>query len=138
MAFIAKADLQKLIKADMLTALLDGDDTVVATAADEAIAKAKEMLSGVYDMDTELAKTGSNRHDLLLTYCIDIAIYNVWRYVDPMAIPKYRVDHYKEAIDWLKGVMKGDYATSLATSTESDESGGPVIFGSNTARDNQY
>lgn len=138
MAFLAKTDIERAIKADMLDALLESDDTVITAAADEAEGKASEYLSGNIDIATEFAKTGTDRHKLLLAYCIDIAIYNIWRYIDPMQIPAPRVTAYNEAIEWLKGVMSGDVSTTLTSATEGDESGGTLYFLSNDKRGNHY
>jgi phage gp36-like protein len=138
MEYITTTDMAKAIKADMLSELLDGDNTVITAAADEATAKAKEYLSGRFDVATEFAKTGTERHPLLVNYVVDIAIYNIWRYIDPVAIPAPRKAHYDEAMEWLKGAMKGDIPTTLDPLTSGDESGSPLFFGSNPARTNQY
>jgi phage gp36-like protein len=138
MAFTIKADIQKAIKADMLSELLDGDETVVISSIDEAEAKAREYLSGRFDVATEFAKTGTARHQLLVTYCADIAIFNIWRYIDPVGIPKPRVDAYNEAMEWLKGAMKGTIPTTLTPVSEGDQSGGSLYFNSNDKRQNQY
>lgn len=138
MAFIAKTDIEKAIKADMLAALLDSDDTVVTAAIDEAEAKVQNYLSGRFDMETELAKTGTDRHQLLVVYTGDIAIYNIWRYVDPMQIPARRVAAYEEAMEWLKAAMSGEASTTLTPESDGETSGGTLYFGSNDKRGNQY
>jgi len=138
MAFLTKSDIQKAIKADMLAALLDSDDTVVTAAIDEAVAKVQNYLSGRYDMKIELAKTGTNRHQLLVVYTGDIAIYNIWRYVDPMQIPARRVAAYDEAMEWLKAAMAGEASTTLTPESDGETSGGTLYFNSNDKRINQY
>lgn len=138
MAFIAKTDLLQAITADMLNAVVDNDDTIITRAADEAEAKMTDYLSARYDIDTIFAATGTDRHALALAYCVDIAIYTLWRFTDPLQVPALRVNAYKEAIEWLKGVMAGEIATTLPSTQASDESGGTLLFNSNEKRENQY
>lgn len=138
MAFIEKIDLQKQIETDMLNAVADNDDTAITNAIDQSVGKARDMLSSQFDVATIFAKTGANRHTVLLAHCVAMAIYNLWRFTDPLGVPALRVDGYKEATDWLKGLVAGKYATELPASTGGDVSGGNILFGSNEERENHY
>ena len=138
MAFLSKTDLQKSITADMLNAVLDGDDTLIDQMCDEAVGKMKERLNGKFDVDTIFAATGDNRHPVVLAYAKDITIYMMWKITDPLGIPSLRKDAYKEAMEWLNDCMSGKIATTLPAATESTESGGDVLFNSNEARENHF
>lgn len=138
MAFINKADLQKSITADMLDAVIDGDDTLIDQAADEAVGKMKEYLNGKFDTETIFTATGGDRHPVVLAYAKAITIYNLWKFTDPLGIPSLRKAEYDEAMQWLKDVMSGKIATTLPVATEGTESGGDVLFGSNEARENHF
>lgn len=138
MAFLSKSDLEKSITADMLNAVLDGNDTLIDQMCDEAVGKMKERLNGKFDVDTIFAATGTNRHPVVLAYAKDLTIYMLWKITDPLGIPSLRKDAYKEAMDWLNDCMSGKIATTLPPASVSTESGGDVLFNSNEARANHF
>ena len=41
-------------------------------------------------------------------FALDIAIFHIFVQHNPYKIAKIRQDRYDRAIEWLKGVMKGD------------------------------
>ena len=52
--------------------------------------------------------TGTDRHALILMFAIDITVYHIFCQHNPYKMSKIRQDRYDRAIEWLKGVMKGD------------------------------
>uniref|UniRef100_UPI00321676C8 phage protein Gp36 family protein n=1 Tax=uncultured Draconibacterium sp. TaxID=1573823 RepID=UPI00321676C8 len=137
-SFLSKADLQKSITADMLNAVLDGNDALIDQTCDEAVGKMKERLNGKFDVEAIFTATGAERHPVVLAYAKDLTIYMLWKITDPLGIPSLRKDAYKEAMQWLTDCMNGDMSTTLPTTTEPNESGGDFHFGSNDARNNHY
>lgn len=72
-------------------------------------------------------KQDDPRHQLLLMYIIDIAIWHLLSRTDPSAIPEVRITRYEQAITWLLQVAKGQvsdpYLPTLETEA-ADQSGG--------------
>ena len=52
--------------------------------------------------------TGTDRHALILMFAIDITVYHIFCQHNPYKMSKIRQERYERAIEWLKGVMKGD------------------------------
>lgn len=51
---------------------------------------------------------GDNRNQQLVTICLDIMIYTMYRRIPPAVVPEIRIFAYQQAIAWLKNVSKGD------------------------------
>jgi phage gp36-like protein len=138
MSFIEKTDLQKEIRLEELNQITRNDETIVAYAIDSAISEMKGYLSKYYNVTSIFSKTGTQRHNLLINFSIDIAIYIIVSNALPGQDLEDRRARYKRAIDWLKGVQKGEISTDLPEieSTESVDKRGAV--GEHTKRNNYF
>ena len=67
----------------------------------------KSYLCGRYDVDRVFSARGDERHDLVLMFAKDIAIYHLCSIREGL-MTQTRIDRYQRAIDWLKGVQKGE------------------------------
>jgi phage gp36-like protein len=56
-------------------------------------------------------------------FAIDITVYHIFCQHNPYKIAKIRQDRYDRAIEWLKGIMKGDITIDGAPLIEEPELG---------------
>jgi phage gp36-like protein len=136
MAFIAKTDLALSILSDELTEITRNDDTLIAMAIDAAQAEMRTYLFDSYDVDTIFAKTGSNRHQLLVQLLADMAIYFLVARLQAGQDISDREARYKRAVAWLKQAQSSETYSDLPRRISTAQ----TIFtvGSNTKRPNYY
>lgn len=111
--FIAITDYDASIHREILDALLrqgtaDYDPQIIEICEDRAVAEMRSYLNKKYDCNAIFAAEGQDRHQLILMFALDIAIFHIFVQHNPYKIAKIRQDRYDRAIEWLKGVMKGD------------------------------
>jgi phage gp36-like protein len=111
--FVEKTDLIKEIRLEELNQITRNDDTLITYSCDVAISEMKSYLYPTYNVNSIFSATGTSRHPLLLNFGIDIAIYILVATALPGQDLEDRRARYKRAIDWLKGVNKGDISTDL-------------------------
>lgn len=106
--FITPAELSSRIFDVVVTAISDGDTTLMP----QAIAAAQQEVTGYlsrYDFVTILSQVGAARDPLLILYMKDMA---VWHFI-PLANPNidYEVclNRYKFAIRWLEKIQDGKF-----------------------------
>jgi len=106
--FITKQDYGASIHTEILDALTRSDKNIIEICEDRAISEMKGYLSGRYDIDAAFAARGKSRNELLLMMALDIAVYHIFCIHNPRNISQVRTDRYKRAIEWLKGVQRGN------------------------------
>ncbi len=106
--FITKGDYSASIHAEILDSVTRSDDAIIEVCEDRAISEMKGYLSGRYDADAAFAASGTDRHQLLLMMAVDIAVYHIFCIHNPRNMSKVREERYKRAVEWLKGVQRGD------------------------------
>jgi phage gp36-like protein len=137
MAFIFKTDLTRYLEADTIDQLTDSTDTIVEEAIKDAEERIKEKISPRFNMVTEFAKTGTDRHRSLMKCCINLSIFYLFQRVHIDVLPEGRENAYEEAETWLNDVYKGKLNVDLATVDETKEKGWPLRWGSQTKKGNQ-
>ena len=138
MPFLTIEELKTHLYAENIDEITQGDDTIANAAVDTAISEAKGYLSA-YDRDAIFATTGTGRNALLLTFLKDIAAWHLINLCNAGSDLKLRQDRYERAIAWLKGVQKGDISPDLPlATTDGEETGAAVLFGSNDKRTQHF
>lgn len=117
--FITTADYDASIHREILDALLRKDSTsydpqIVEICEDRAIAEMRSYLDKTYDCEAVFSAQGSARHNLILMFAIDIAVYHIFCIHNPYKISAVRKERYERAVEWLKQVMNGDVTISGA------------------------
>lgn len=136
MAFITKTDLYPFILQDELDEITRGDDTFVESAISAAVAEMRTYLYDSYDVDTIFAKTGNDRHALLVNFAADIAIwFLIARSQAGQAIDD-RKARYDRAVAWLKQAQKSQTYSDLERREENVQK--HISYGSNEKRKNHY
>lgn len=124
--FITLTDYDATIHREILDALLRKDaptydPQIVEICEDRAVAEMRSYLNKSYDCDRIFAATGTERHPLILMFAIDITVYHIFCQHNPYKMAKICRDRYDRAIEWLKGIMKGDVTIDGAPMIDDDE-----------------
>ena len=111
--FINIEDYDATIHREILDSLLrkesaSYDPQIIEICEDRAVAEMRSYMNNTYDCNTIFSATGDDRHALILMFAIDITVYHIFCQHNPYKIAKIRQDRYDRAVEWLKGVMKGD------------------------------
>ena len=124
--FIDITDYDASIHKEILDSLLrqgttDYDPQIVEICEDRAIAEMRSYLNKRYDCNRIFDARGADRHALVLMFAIDIAIFHIFCQHNPYKMSKIRQDRYDRAVEWLKGVMRGDVTIDGAPLLPADE-----------------
>lgn len=111
--FISIEDYDATIHREILDSLLRKESTsydpqIIEICEDRAIAEMRSYMNKTYDCNAIFSETGDDRHALILMFAIDITVYHIFCQHNPYKIAKIRQDRYDRAVEWLKGVMKGN------------------------------
>ena len=111
--FITIDDYDATIHREILDSLLrtesaSYDPQIIEICEDRAVAEMRSYLNKTYDCEAIFSATGSDRHALILMFAIDITVYHIFCQHNPYKMAKIRQDRYDRAVEWLKGVMRGD------------------------------
>ena len=108
--FITAADYDQAIKAGILARITDGGNH--ANLLDDAETKAISFMQGYlnarYDVDAIFSATGTDRHPIIVKFCVDIALYYLYSRLQAEQVPEFRKENHDHAEKWLRGVMKAD------------------------------
>lgn len=106
---------------------------------DNSIYVVTQTTAGNYPNDTNFFTFGDDRDPVIVTYCIDIALYHVHSRINPRNIPKLRIDRYDMAMAWLKGIKTGESTVfNLPELVLEDNEGRFIRIGSNAPRSQYY
>lgn len=124
--FIDITDYDASIHKEILDSLLrqgtaDYDPQIVEICEDRAVSEMRSYLNKKYDCNEIFEARGAGRHALVLMFAVDIAIYHIFCQHNPYKMSKIRQDRYDRAIEWLKGVMRGDVTIDGAPPLPADE-----------------
>ena len=124
--FIDITDYDASIHKEILDSLLrqgtaDYDPQIVEICEDRAVAEMRSYLNKRYDCDKIFYTRGTDRHALILMFALDITIFHIFCQHNPYKMSKIRQDRYDRAVEWLKGVMRGDVTIDGAPLLPADE-----------------
>ena len=125
-AYINIEDYDASIHREILDSLLRADSEnydpqIIEICEDRAIAEMTSYLNKTYDVNAIFSATGSERNALILMFALDITIYHIFCQHNPYKISQIRQDRYERAVEWLKGVMKGDITIADAPRLPEEE-----------------
>jgi phage gp36-like protein len=109
-----------------------------------AIAQIRNHIAGRYDCDKIFTAAPSTEEDprdqYIVMLVIDIALYHLWSKEAGNRIPKHRELRYKDALDWLQAVQKGESADlpELTDETTGETTGDIRIWSKQKPEDNRY
>lgn len=138
MAYVTETDLNKYLTENQVKTLSRENESSSIDFIEEAIATSeayvKDRLNYKYDMDVELAKTGSDRNKTIIKIISMLAIADLLPAFD--LYTEGREDDFKWANDNLdmieKGSLLSDYLPAYSPSV------GRIKYGTNDNLDLQY
>lgn len=105
--FITREDYSSSIRSEFLDRAIQEDENILEVVENQAIAEMKGYLSSRYDCEKAFGARDMDRHDLILMFTKDIAVYHLCSIREGM-LTQNRIDRYERAVEWLKGVQKGE------------------------------
>ncbi len=140
MSYINQSDIEGAGMYPEILKTLSREPEYIITAIADAEAEVRAYLTARYEIDQELAKTGSSRNILVVKIVRDVAIYNIYNISNPVNMPESRVQNYKDKIAFLKEVQAERASIDGLTRKTNAETGGSnyLKFGGNTPRSNHY
>ncbi len=116
MSYLTKQDLQSSIRDGRLEHLLDNVDARTPDVFDQAALEAQSIVRDYlirYDMDTELAKTGTDRHASIIFYLKNICLYILYERIEDYDVPERIIKNYNDTIETLREIAQGKLPLSL-------------------------
>jgi hypothetical protein len=133
--FVNKSDYPQSIHIDILDALTREDDSILPIIEERNISLMKGCLEGRYDTEKIFQREGEERNRLILSFLLDLVIYDIFSIHNPKNLSQVRKDRYDRAIEWLKNAQKGNVTISDAPRREDEETASGFRFESNPKRD---
>jgi phage gp36-like protein len=137
MAFIAETDLYRAMRSEYIAEIKRTDDALPDHCISAAISEMKTYLRETFDTEAIFSATDTDRDSLLVTFCVDIAIYNLIELVPVGVDVEQKRLRYKRAIDWLKGVQKSEIKPDLPI-LENSPAQAAIIYGSVERKEMRY
>lgn len=136
--FLSNEEMKTHLYAENIDVIQRNDETILTAAIDGATVEAKGYLKA-YDVDRVFGASPQERNPLLLIWVKDIATWHFLVLCNAGHEMKLRQDRYDRAINWLKGVQRGDIDPDLPVKEDTAGSGTGIIkFGSNTPRGQHF
>lgn len=127
MIFLTKTDIEQRMTANILTMITGGDDTLIDNAEVQAIGVVKDMLSGLYDIDSELIKTNTDRHANLRNWLVSLSVYYLYAHIPDNEVPQRTVKDYDDTLSLLTKIAQGKIGSSLTPVNKDDGSAVRVV-----------
>ncbi len=109
--YITKTDYKYQIRTDVFDQILEeaeeDEDAMLDQAEGEGIAFVRNFLENRYDLNTEFAKSGSDRHKVLLRMCKVVVLYLIYERIPDDLVPERIVKNYEATLKMLKEVQNG-------------------------------
>jgi len=137
--FLTQTDYKTLIQDHILSQVINDDVELLDQAELMAISEMESYLSARYDTQAIFAATGTNRHQALVMFALDMTIYHLHSRVSPRNISQLREERYNRAIEWLQNVAKGKLNPGLPIlKNEDGEQTSVIKWGSNDKLTHQF
>lgn len=136
--FLKTEDLYTKIRAGELNQVTAGEDTITLHALQAAIAEMSTYLEGRYNTEEIFNKEGEARNPLLVSFAVDMAIFEIVSIALPGQDLEDRRARYKRAIDYLKQVRDEKLNLELPSKENQDNASDAAPYGSQPKRNNYF
>lgn len=113
MIFLTKEDYYRKISQEILNQITGGVDELLNTAETSAAGIIRDMLSGMYNIDAELNKSGTNRHNNLLLWMLNLSAYLIYDRIPDDEVPERIVKDYDDTMTTLRKIASGKESTTM-------------------------
>ena len=137
--FLTIEELKTHVRSESMASIIRNDDTIAQASIDGAIAEAKGYLTR-FNTAIIFGAVTDERHQLLLIFVKDIAVWHLVNLCNPNIDLKLRKERYDRAIKWLEGVQSGMITPDLplAVDDEGNNTGELISYGSNPKRTQHF
>lgn len=122
--FITKEEIKTHLYDYQVDQITDGDDTIVTSAIDVAVAEVKSYLANRYDVEAIFSTEGKGRSALVVEHVKVCAVWHLLILCNVDAIYERYEKAYERSIDYLKQVADGLLSPDLPY--KQTDSGAPV------------
>lgn len=122
MIYLETQDFQPVLTDDFLSAMVNNDPAVLATAELQAISMVENYLSELYDMATEWTRQGQARNNYLVKLMVGLVRYDLYQRLPKggFGTPSDVAAGRTEAVNWLMAVSQGNISAKLPARKEPD------------------
>ncbi len=110
MKFLTDADIEAIMKEDMLNQITEDTDSLKDTAEKYAMTDVDDNLNQHYNVTAIFAAEGENRHASIIKIMVNLMIYYLHQRTPSGSIPEQRRTNYEDSMKWLRDVRKGEIA----------------------------
>lgn len=137
--FLEIEELKTHVRSESMASIIRNDETIAQASIDGAIAEAKGYLTR-FNTAIIFGAVTDERHQLLLIFVKDIAVWHLVNLCNPNIDLKLRKERYDRAIKWLEGVQSGMITPDLPLAVDDDgnTSGDIIKYGSNQKRKQHF
>jgi len=134
--FIDKTkDFKGFLSTRILTKLNNEYDSELINAEKLAIGMVRDACADKYNMDAELARTGTERNATLIRWLAILATYFMYNDVADDDIPERVIKNYDDVVSQLSRINSGKESVQFTRLTDSDgETTTKFMYGSDTRR----
>ncbi len=137
MAFIQETDLYRAMRKEYIDEIKLQDDALPLHCMSAALEEMKTYLRETFDTATIFSAVDDDRDKLLVTFAVDIAIYNLIELVPVGVDVEQKRLRYKRAIDWLEKVQKSIIKPDLLK-LEDSPAKQSIIYNSTPKKETRY
>ena len=137
--FITPDDYDATVHREILDSLVREDRNVIEICEDRAIDEMRCYMSQAYDCDSIFSARGEQRSQLVLMFALDISVYHIFCIHNPHNMSQICIDSYERAVEWLKGIQKGQICVDglpSASVAEGESPSTPYLVSSNPKQHN--
>jgi len=138
MIFLTKTDIEQRLTDNILSQITGNDDSLLDNAEATAIGTVTDMLNGLYDIQTELCKSGADRHINLKTWLVSLSVYHLYSHIPDNEVPERVLKDYDDTLNILSKLAQGKLPTTLKPQFNDDETTKRVVrYGFNEKRNHE-
>jgi phage gp36-like protein len=134
--FLTDSDYLTVIDSQALS-VVKGEGTAVQLAEDRAVELIAGYLRNRYDVEEIFACRGTDRNVAVVSWAVDIALYNMHSRLPGRMAGELRKERYDLVIAELESISKGQVTPDLPLIDYSD-TGNPIKWGSQKQYNNRW
>lgn len=140
--FITENDLYSKIRASDLRQIAGDDTTIIQHAISSSVGLVRSKIDATkYDVQRIFDAAGEQREGLLVSICVDVAIYEIVGIAQPNIDLTDRRERHNQALAYLDEVRDRNLPTGwplLPEDPNTTPDSAPVVAGGNPPRNNYF
>lgn len=118
MIFLLEGDFDNKLDESVKAQITGGSGEPFDLAEKTAMATVTDSLSELYNLTTEYAKTGTDRHPILVKWLVSIAMYDLYERIPDNQLPKRVVKNYDDTLKTIEKIEQGKKTCTLTKITD--------------------